>query len=194
MRKSMLAAFAAIAMTATSAHAAKQAELSPMQLQAIQQREYETDKTTLFSSVVSVFQDLGYTLNSADVNTGFITAESATVNKTSFWDAMGYATGQGNTRATAFIEPMASGRSRVRLNFISTKTQSSLYGQTRRQDKPILEPKVYQTAFEKVDEAVFVRKALDKPTPTASAAAPAPAPQSAAIPPRAPPPAGAVAQ
>src|SRR5438105_4462422 len=110
-----------------------------MQLQAIQQREYESDKTTLFSSVVSVFQDLGYTLYRAEVGTGFITAESATTNKTSLWDALGSASGSGNTRATAFVEQMPSGRSRVRLNFVSTKQLSSAYGQNSRQDKPILD-------------------------------------------------------
>ena len=170
MRKVLMGAAAAFILAGTSAEAAKQPQLTPMQLQAIQQREYETDKTTLFSSVVSVFQDLGYTLNSADVGTGFITAESATVNKTSLWDALGYASGSGNTRATAFVEPMASGRSRVRLNFVSTKQLSSNYGQTRRQDQPILDPKVYQAAFDKIDEAVFVRKSLDAPTPSAPAA------------------------
>lgn len=185
MRKILMALTAASIFAATSAQAAKQPELTPMQLQAIQQREFETDKSTLFSSVVSVFQDLGYTLNSADVGTGFITAESATVNKTSLWDALGYASGSGNTRATAFVEPMASGRSRVRLNFVSTKQLSSNYGQTRRQDQPILDPKVYQAAFDKIDEAVFVRKSLDKPaqpspspaqvTPAAAPSTPAPA-------------------
>ena len=139
-------------------------DLAPMQLQAIQQKEFEASKQAVFGSVVDVFQDLGYSIGSADLNTGFITAESATVNKTSLWDALGYASGSGNTRATAFIEQMPSGLVRVRLNFVSTKTISSLYGQAARKDKPIQDPAVYQRAFEKIDEALFVRNAVAAPT------------------------------
>lgn len=187
MRKILISmATLSLAFTMESANA-KEAALTPMQLQAIQQREFETDKGSLFSSVVSVFQDLGYTLNSADVATGFITADSATVNKTSFWDALGYASGSGNTRATAFIEQMPSGRSRVRLNFVSTKQLSGMYGQSARQDKPIIDAAVYQRAFEKIDEALFVRRSIDKPAPVLAPAAapiatPSPAPATVATP------------
>ena len=125
-------------------------------------------KQAVFSSIVDVFQDLGYTMTGAEVNTGFITAESATKNKTSFWEALGYATGSGNTRATAFVETMPSKMTRVRLNFVSTKTSSYRYGQNMRSDKPIVDAKVYQAAFEKIDEALFVRKAVNAPAPSAT--------------------------
>lgn len=158
--------------SASPAFAAKAPELTPMQLQAIQQKEFDAPKADVFSSVVDVFQDLGYTINSADIATGFITAESATVNKTSFWEALASATSAGNTRATAYIQSMPSGLTRVRLNFVSTKTMSMQYGQAARQDKPIIEAAVYQRAFEKVDEALFVRKAIDAPAPASESAAP----------------------
>ncbi|MFN4176567.1 hypothetical protein [Phenylobacterium sp.] len=161
-----------------AANAAKKPEMTPMQLQAMQQKEFDAQKPLVFSSVVDVFQDLGYTIGSADLNTGFITAESATVNKTSFWDALGYSTGSGNTRATAFVEQMPSGMTRVRLNFVSTKTLSGMYGQNLRQDKPIQDPPVYQRAFEKIDEALFVRKATNAPAP---ANPPAPTPAAAPV-------------
>jgi hypothetical protein len=166
--KTAAAALALALLSTTAAEAAKAPALTPMQLQAMQQKEFDADKASVFSSVVDVFQDLGYTINSADLTTGFITAESATVNKTSLWDALGYASSAGNTRATAFIEAMPSGMTRVRLNFVSTKTSSMQYGQNRRQDTPIQEPAVYQRAFEKVDEALFVRKATNAPAPAAA--------------------------
>lgn len=167
MRKVHIAIVAALALSSAGpALAGKKPELTPMQIQAMQQKEFEAPKTALFSSVVDVFQDLGYTIGSADMSTGFITAESATVNKTGFWDVMAETAGSGNTRATAFIEQMPSGMTRVRLNFVNSKTLSSRWGQSSKQDKPILDPAVYQRAYEKIDEALFVRTATNAPKPT----------------------------
>ncbi|MBL8557067.1 MAG: hypothetical protein JNL41_22535 [Phenylobacterium sp.] len=166
MRAKILAVF--LALCGGPIALAAKPELSPMQLQAIQMKEFDAAKPAVFSSAMDVLQDLGYAVSSADLNTGFISAESATSNKTSFWDALGYSTGSGNTRATAFIEQMSSGMTRVRLNFVSTKTTSSSYGQSWRKDKPLQDPAVYQRAFEKVDEALFVRRATNTPPPAAS--------------------------
>jgi hypothetical protein len=149
----------------SAAYAAKKPTLTPMQIQAMQQKEFEAAKPAVFSSVMDVFQDLGYSVGSADMNTGFITAESATVNKTSIWDALAEMNSSGNTRATAFIEQMPSGLTRVRLNFVSTKEMSGTWGRNSRQDEPIQDPVVYQRAFEKVDEALFVRRAVNSPAP-----------------------------
>jgi hypothetical protein len=52
---------------------------------------------------------------------------------------------------------MAGQRSRVRLNFVNTKENSSWYGQTNKKDSPVLDAKTYQVAWEKIDEAIFVR-------------------------------------
>ena len=130
-------------------------QLTPAEIQSIQSREFETTKTIAFASVISVFQDLGYTIASADKETGFITSSSASSSKTDYWF-----TGQtinSQTKATAFIEDMPGNRTRVRLNFVVTNKSSSVYGQTRDSDVPILDAKVYQTAFEKIDDAIFTR-------------------------------------
>jgi hypothetical protein len=150
----------------SAAFAKKEVQLTPMELQALQQREFETTKETLFASVMSVFQDLGYTIDSADLPTGFITASSATDNKTNFGEALFGVTASGNTRATAFVEKMANGMARVRLNFQNSKTRSGAYGQTSKKDKTVLDPATYQAAWEKIDEALFVRNAIDTPTTT----------------------------
>lgn len=137
-----------------------------MEVQALQSHEFETTKEILFASVVSVFQDLGYQIENADLPSGFITASSATTNKTSFWEAMANQASTGNTRATAYIEQFAGGRAKVRLNFLNTKMSSGLYGQSAKNDKPILDPQTYQIAWEKIDEAIFVRSAT-KASPAA---------------------------
>lgn len=171
MRKAVLAAILVAGVAASSpALAQKKVALTPMQLQAMQQKEFEGGKAAVFSSVMDVFQDLGYSVGSADMNTGFITAESATTNKTSFWEALGDMSSHGKTRATAFVEQMPSGLTRVRMNFVSTKEMTGSWGRSMKQDQPIQDPVVYQRAFEKVDEALFVRKAVNNPVPAAPAA------------------------
>ncbi|WP_428407269.1 hypothetical protein [Hyphococcus sp.] len=130
-------------------------ELTPLELQALQTRELETDKEVAFSSVMSVFQDLGYTVESADKETGFITAFSASDSHRD-WLLTGnrYTT---QTRATAFVESVSTELTRVRLNFLTGTEASTWYGQKSKQDRQILDPLIYQTAFEKIETAVFIR-------------------------------------
>ena len=129
--------------------------LTPLEIQALQTRTYEHSKDIAFPSVMSVFQDLGYTVNSADKDTGLITAESATASDAAskFWLGI---TDVSQTKATAFIEQMGSSSS-VRLNFVATNKKSTMYGRSDRQDTPILDAAVYQNAFERIENAIFMR-------------------------------------
>ena len=113
--------------------------MTPLEIQSIQTREFESPKKIVFASVVSVFQDLGYTLKNADLNTGFINAESAAQNSTAtigegiFVEILGEVIlgdvagsnqstqSTEQTAATAFIEEIGD-RTRVRLNFVTTET------------------------------------------------------------------------
>lgn len=143
-----------------AAEAAKKPQLTPMELQSIQAREFETSKEIAFGAVMTVIQDLGYTVESADIASGFITAASPTENKTGFFEALGGTSASGNTVMTAFLLQMPNGRTRIRLNFVNTKSSSSAYGRDSRKDKPILDPVVYNNAWERIDEALFVMGAL----------------------------------
>lgn len=141
--------------------------LTPLEIQAIQSREVEASKEVAFASVMSVFQDLGYIISSADVATGFITAKSSTTSKVD-WIFTGnqYNT---NTNATAFIEPVAGNLTRIRLNFVTATQTSKVYGQAKQQDVAILDVTVYQAAFEKIDTAIFVRNGTKQISPAAAA-------------------------
>lgn len=176
MRKGMLIAAGLLAAGAP-ALAEKKPQLTPMEIQALQSHEYETSKEILFASVVSVFQDLGYQLENADMPSGFITASSATQNKTNLLEAFTGQRSSGNTRATAFVEAMPNGMARVRLNFLNSKSSSSQYGQNSKKDKAILDPATYRAAWDKIDEAIFVRAATNAPakpgTPATATARPA---------------------
>lgn len=151
--------------SAPPAYAGKKAELTPMELQSIQAREFEVDKATAFSAVMSVIQDLGYTLESADVSSGFITASSPNENKTNFFEALGGIQSHGNTMMTAFLMQMPNGMTKIRLNFVNSKKSSGSWGRSNQKDKPILDPAVYNNAWERIDETLFVLGALTTPAP-----------------------------
>ncbi len=130
-------------------------KLTPLEIQSIQSRSYEHSKDVVFPSVMSVFQDLGYSINSADINTGLITAESAADSdkKLKFWLGI---TKVSQTKANAFIEKIGN-ETKVRINFVVINKKSFGYGQTDREDEQILNPQPYQNAFEKIENAIFIR-------------------------------------
>ncbi|MFT6791166.1 MAG: hypothetical protein ACJA04_000366 [Cellvibrionaceae bacterium] len=138
--------------------------LTPLEIQNMQTRDYEYRKDIVFPSVMSVFQDLGYTVASADNDTGFITAESASSSTSnSFLLEMAKVSKTkdtvlttSQTKATAFIEEVGS-ITKVRLNFVNTMKKSYAHGQSDQQDTPVLNATIYQNAFERIESAIFVR-------------------------------------
>jgi hypothetical protein len=54
---------------------------TPVELQAIQTREFEADKARLISVFITVFQDQGYSIDNTDLATGFIAAKMPTEKK-----------------------------------------------------------------------------------------------------------------
>ena len=129
--------------------------LTPAEIQSIQTRQYDEKKEIVFASVVSVFQDLGYQIATADLATGIITSQSAAANDAaySFWTGVAKNT---QTKATAFVETIGSTTS-VRLNLVTSTNESFGYGKQRKNEVPVIDSQVYQNAFEKVENAVFMR-------------------------------------
>jgi hypothetical protein len=133
---------------------APKSTLTPLEIQSLQTREYENGKDIVFPSVISVFQDLGYTVKSADKDTGLVTAESA-ANSDATMRFFGVSK-VTQTSATAFVEKIGK-ITKVRLNFVTSNKKSFGYGQTDRQDTPILDAEVYKNAFERIENGIFVR-------------------------------------
>ncbi len=125
-----------------------------LELQAIQTREFETSKKIAFASTLSVFQDLGYVVESGDLETGLITGKSPT--KGGFILGAGHS--QSFRKATGFVETIRNNLARIRVNFVDITIASSGYGMQQRVDVPIEEPKLYQEVFEKIEKAIFVRR------------------------------------
>jgi hypothetical protein len=168
-------ALAALALTAstTPALAKKAPEMSALALQQMQSREYDATKSISFPAVVTIFQDSGYRIQSADKDTGLITATASTKSKMTFVPFVGFGRSKKTPVVTAFIEDRGLG-SRIRLNFVMAKIKSNGYGVGLSDEEPIVDPATYRDAFERIDKEVFTRLALAAPKPTAtSAAAPA---------------------
>ena len=102
---------------------------------------------------LSVFQDLGYIVDETDLDTGLITSSNPA--KTRFKLFVG--PNITRTRATAFIEDTTNGNSHVRLNFTTSSENTNGYGRHRVNDTRILNPAIYQSAFEKIKTAIFLR-------------------------------------
>lgn len=131
---------------------------TPLELQAMQSRSYDDRQyDTVFASVLSVFQDLGYIVSAAEKDTGLITAKSATSDDTSLFQALEGTSAMKSTAATAYIESIGSSV-RVRLTIVNRRKSSSELGQVFENDRVVLDPQVYQNAFERIENAIFVRE------------------------------------
>lgn len=126
-----------------------------LELQAFQAKEFDSQKKIVFASTMSVFQDLGYSVTSSDVETGYIAAKSPTQNEVGFGKMI-----MKDTKSTAFIEELRPGKTKVRLSFVNTEEWSGAYGAKLVQDNPIEDPTVYNNAFTKIQEAIFIRTAI----------------------------------
>lgn len=90
---------------------------SPLELQAVQSKEFETAKKIAFAATLSVLQDLGYIVDNASFKTGLINAKSPVEMK--FQAFVGNV--MSNVKTTAFIEELTPGRTKIRLNFVQSK-------------------------------------------------------------------------
>ena len=139
-----------------AAFAAREPSMTPLEIQSMQTRQFDASYNTTFSSVMSVFQDIGYTVEAASKETGLITGQSATDSNVAYQIFTG-STLNTQTAATAFIEKL-KGKTSVRLNFVQKSKTSSGWGQTNNQDIPITDVTIYQNAFERIESAIFLRQ------------------------------------
>lgn len=128
---------------------------TPLELQAIQSKEFETSKKVAFAATLSVLQDLGYISDSASIETGLITAKSPMQNK--FVPFVGKV--MSTIKVNAFVEEITAGRTKVRVNFLDSRYVQNSYGR-QEEERPIETPDKYQDFFSKVQQGIFVRKNL----------------------------------
>ncbi len=160
--KKTLATFLLLAIVAGCSTTPPDTPKTGLQLQAYQASEFSAGKRVAFSATLSVFQDLGFIIDDGDFETGLITATGPTLdtsNTVPDWlsillSGQSLATSR-HQRATAYVESMPSGMTRVRLNFVFSTQYAPNAGTVI--IEPIDEPEVYQKTFAEIDKAIFVR-------------------------------------
>jgi hypothetical protein len=167
------ALLAVVATVATPAMAKKEPQLTGLELQQIQARDFEASKKDAFAAVMTVLQDSGYRIGNADYDTGLVTAMASTKTKMTWMPFIGFGTSKKTPVVSAYIEDKSPTLSRIRLNFVMGKIKANAsFGGVTDED-PINDPKTYQEAFEKISQAIFVRQAMNAPTAPPPAALPA---------------------
>lgn len=168
----IVAVLSVLPLASCGAPRAYQSKLDPLALQQMQSQEFETSKPILIASVVSVFQDTGFTVDAADLETGLVTAWSATQSDRNIFSGT---TNALSTKASAFVEVTRPGYAKARLNFVESTDSHTYYYGGGTHDIPIENAADYEKTFGKIGEAVFLREP-NKAQEAATAAAPAAAP------------------
>ncbi len=145
--------------------ASKAPEMSTLELQALQSRDFEASKEDAFGAVMTVLQDAGYRIQAGDINSGLITGIGSSEGKMTYTLFVGFGKKKLTPMVSSFIEKNGSG-SRIRLNFVMAKVKSNAYGSQPEDEQPVLDAGTYKDAFEKIEQALFVRQAMNSPAPS----------------------------
>lgn len=156
-----------LAVAPSVAEAKKKEQLSGLALQQIQSKDFEADKNTTFSAVMTVLQDAGYRVAAADKDTGLITGVGTSSKKLTWLPFVGFGTAKKTPAISAYIEEMTPNMTRVRLNFVMAKIKANAYGTDLGDEEAILDPAIYTDAFEKISQGVFIRQSMAAKAPTA---------------------------
>jgi hypothetical protein len=143
----------------------KKVEMTALQIQSMQSRDIEGQYKAVFASVMSVLQDAGYRIENADRDTGLVTGVGSSKGKLTYNLFMGFGKSKKSPIVSAFVEEINPTTSRVRLNFVMAKLKSNAYGSQPQDEEPVLDAAVYQDAFEKINQAVFIRSSMAAPAP-----------------------------
>jgi len=135
-------------------------KLDPLALQQMQTEEFDGSKKIVFAASLATFQDMGFVIATADVDTGLITAKSATQSSRDWlWTG---ATTDLTVNVSAFVEEARPGFTKVRVNLVESTKRENFYGGGGTDEIPVEKPEAYEKLFGKIREAVFVRKAHAK--------------------------------
>ena len=154
MKKNLLVMLL-LSLVITGCQTAPVSTKTPLELQAIQSKEFETTKKVAFAASLSVLQDLGYISDSASFETGLITAKSPMKNK--FVPFVGKV--MTTMKVNVFVEEITAGRTKVRINFLDSRYVQNGYGR-QEEERPVETPEMYQDFYSKVQQGIFVRKNL----------------------------------
>ncbi|GAA3905778.1 hypothetical protein GCM10022276_25400 [Sphingomonas limnosediminicola] len=181
MRKIVAVTLALSMISGSAAVARKKPEMSALELQQMQARDYEAPKSVTFPAAMTILQDSGYRITTADKDTGLITGSASTNSHTTWVPFVGFGRSKKTPVVSVFVEDRGAG-SRVRLNFVLTKAKSMMYGMSSSDEEPITDAAVYQSAFERLEKEIFVRQAMAGPAHVTAATSQVPTASTTPIP------------
>ena len=132
-------------------------QISAVELEALQTREFEASVTDAFAATIGAFQSYGYTIQSADRDTGIVIAK--TTSNASLNQLIGL-TRVEYDKANAFIEPSSAGHVKIRISIVKHVSATGAYGGGGEKEAMRTKPKVYQDLFTKIEQSLFMRKNL----------------------------------
>ena len=153
------------------------AEMTPLQISTMQTREYDITRRLAFDSTMGMFQDMGYIIGNADWDTGLIVASHRGETKSLLFKT------SEQHQASIFIRSMGEKKTRIRISIrrqaqgggtmagsaasmglgmvvpfgglIGSVAQGAA-SEAAQDDSTILDPNVYQTIFNKLENSLFV--------------------------------------
>ncbi|WP_411703618.1 hypothetical protein [Edaphovirga cremea] len=144
--------------------------MSPLQLQEMQTHRVDADMKTTFNAVMNVLQDKNYQIVSADVNSGFIKAQSENIDTVSslnkslaiipevFGTSL-YAD-YHQLHTTIILEDIDNNQTKLRFNIKEHEHKVGTNQSTYDIDTTIKDAKAYQSMFEAIDQQLFQQKML----------------------------------
>jgi hypothetical protein len=121
-------------------------------LSAVQSQEFNARYKIAFVSTLSAFKNKGYSIESANTDTGVINAIKHRRSAMLFSGRM-----IEYTKVTAFVEKIHFDRLFIRLNLASHQENSRTYGSKDVNSVHIENPKLYQEMFESIEDAISAR-------------------------------------
>ena len=138
----------------TACPISKQAiQKTPAQLMALQSKDFDATKSNALNAIIAVFQDLGFIIESSDFETGLITAKSPTKGNYT-WGGRKMV----DTKATGTVRELNNNIVKIRFNFVESKRVSFGYGMKQENEIAILDSTIYQDAFNRVRNQLFIQK------------------------------------
>lgn len=145
--------------------------LSTEQLRTLQTREFSTTKAAGFASVMTTLLDAGFRVQTADLDSGLITASASTTGRLRL-DTGGLGRLNETPLASIFVEDRGDGIVRVRAAFSMGRSASGALASTG--ERAVTDPQPYATFFDRLTLEIAQRPA--PPPAPLSTPAPAPAP------------------
>jgi hypothetical protein len=148
--------------------------MSPLQLQEMQTHRVDADMKTTFNAVMNVLQDKNYQIVNADVNSGFIKAQSRVNNAVTLTTIdnialsipvlpkifPGLVADYNQMSIITTIQDVDSKKSTLRISMLNHERWVGSDNSSTEKDKTIEDAKAYQSMFEAIDQQLFQQKMM----------------------------------